>query len=132
MDIFLESVDPSLDLPRNAEALRQHSLVLQTTDETMLNRRRNHAVKIYGVLLVFAFLFAFMFMFACSLAFMLSCTLAFAATLGLALGDAVTVAFAFAFVFAFSGVLQPLAKTARAKKVKRAVVCRMSNSSCVS
>jgi hypothetical protein len=86
----------------------------------------DHAVKIYGVLLVFAFLFAFMFMFACSLAFMLSCTLAFAATLGLGLGDAVTVAFAFAFVFAFSAVLQPLAKTARAKKVKRAVVRRMS------
>jgi hypothetical protein len=57
---------------------------------------------------------------------MLSCTLAFAATLGLGLGDAVTAVLAFAFVFEFSVVLQALPKTAKAKKVKRAVVRRMS------
>ena len=65
-----------------------------------------------------------MFIFPCSLAFMFACTFAFAfARLVAGLGDAATVAFELTFVllFEFSEVLQAVAKTAIASKVRKVV-----------
>ncbi len=63
-------------------------------------------------------------MFACSLVFMLPCTLAFAAGLGLGLGDAAAVVFV--LLFEFSAVLQAAPKVAKANKIRKPVVRRIS------
>ena len=65
-------------------------------------------------------------MFAWSLAFMLSCTLAFAAGLGLGLGGAVAVVFVFGLLFELSAVLQAAPKVAKANKIRKPVVRRIS------
>ena len=70
-----------------------------------------------------------MFIFACSLAFMFACTFALTfAGVVVGLGDAVTVVFelALALLFEFSAVLQAAPKTAKANKVRKPVVRRIS------
>lgn len=66
-------------------------------------------------------------MFECSLAFMFPWTFAFAfAGLADGLGEAVTIVFALVLLFEFSVALQAAPKTARANRVRKPMVRRIS------